>query len=115
MRLKIRITGLVQGVGFRPFIYRLANELGLRGYVLNDPLGVTIEAEAEKEKLDEFLVKIDKEKPPLAKIYSLQHTFLKDAGFKDFEIRKSEETGDKKAFILPDIATCSECVNDIQN
>ncbi len=113
MRLKLRITGLVQGVGFRPFVYRLAKEIGLKGYVLNDAGGVTIEAEDKKEKLDEFLTRIDKEKPALSKIYSLQHTFLKETGFRDFEIRKSKEQGERGASILPDIALCEECLKDI--
>ncbi len=113
MRLKIKITGLVQGVGFRPFIYNLATGLGLSGYVLNDTLGVTIEAEGEKDKLDEFLTKIDQEKPPLSKIYSLQHAYLENSGHTDFQIRQSKDQGDKKAFILPDIATCGECLRDI--
>ncbi|HDZ61839.1 MAG TPA: carbamoyltransferase HypF [Nitrospirae bacterium] len=113
MRLKIKITGLVQGVGFRPFIYNLATGLGLSGYVLNDNLGVTVEAEGEKEKLHEFLTRIDQDKPPLSKIYSLQHTFLENSGHTDFQIRQSEDRGDKKAYILPDIAACGDCIRDI--
>ena len=66
MRLKIQITGLVQGVGFRPFVYRLAEGLGLKGYVLNDSSGVLVEVEGEKQRLDEFLVKIDKDKPRIS-------------------------------------------------
>lgn len=115
MRLKIRIAGLVQGVGFRPFVYRLAKEIRLKGYVLNDTSGVTIEVEDKKEKLDEFLIRIDKEKPALSKIYSLQHSFLEEIGFKEFEIRKSDEQGDKKASILPDIAVCEDCLKDINS
>ena len=122
MRLRINITGLVQGVGFRPFVYRLAKEIGLKGYVLNDTNGVLIEVEDKKEKLDEFLVRINREKPSLAKIYSLQHSFLsasrqgrEEIGFKDFEIRKSKEQGDKRASILPDIAVCGECLKDINS
>ncbi len=127
MRLKIKITGLVQGVGFRPFVYRLAKEAGLTGYVLNDTEGVKIEVEGQKEKLDDFLIRLEKEKPAISKIYSLQHSFLpasrfvslqsgqggENAGFKDFEIRKSQEPGDKKAPILPDISVCNECLKDI--
>jgi hydrogenase maturation protein HypF len=115
VRLRINITGLVQGVGFRPFVYRLANILGLAGYVLNSSTGVCIEVEGEKGVLDEFLIRIEREKPPLANIYSLQHTFLENAGLKGFEIKKSLNTGDKKPFILPDIAVCKECLNDIRN
>jgi hydrogenase maturation protein HypF len=113
MRLKIHITGLVQGVGFRPFIFRMAAESGLPGYVLNDASGVLIEVEGDKEKLDEFLGRIDKEKPGISKIYSLQHAYLEDAGYEKFEIRDSEEQGDRRASILPDISVCEECLNDI--
>ncbi|MEK6528333.1 MAG: acylphosphatase, partial [Nitrospirota bacterium] len=120
MRLKIKITGLVQGVGFRPFIFRLAKELGLKGYVLNDTEGVLTEVEGAKDKLDEFLIRIDKEKPGLSKIFSLQHSFLpasqqggEETGFKNFEILESKKHGEKRAFILPDIAVCDECIRDI--
>jgi len=115
MRLKINITGLVQGVGFRPFVFRLAEELGLRGYVLNDTSGVLIEAEGEKDKLDEFLIRVEKEKPALARIYSLRHTFLEETGFQMFGIKESLEAGEKKALVLPDISVCEECLDDITN
>jgi hydrogenase maturation protein HypF len=115
MRLKLQITGLVQGVGFRPFVYRLANDLNLRGYVLNNTTGVIIEVEGEKQKLDEFLTRIEKEKPDVSKIYSLQHTYLERIGYSGFEIKKSKETGDKRVSILPDIALCKECKEEIIN
>jgi len=113
MRLKIHITGLVQGVGFRPFVFRLAQERGLKGYILNNTTGVQIEIEGDKERLDDFLTALAREKPDLSKIYSLQSTCLKDSGFSDFEIRESQEDGEKRALILPDIATCDDCLNDI--
>ncbi len=113
MRLKLGITGLVQGVGFRPFVFRLAEELGLRGYVLNDTTGVLIEVEGEKDKLDDFLVRIDRDKPDISKIFGLQYTFLEESGFNGFEIRESLEKGQKKAFVLPDISVCEECLNDV--
>ncbi len=115
MRLRIHIAGLVQGVGFRPFVHRLANKIGLKGYVLNNTTGVFIEVEGEKQKLDEFLIKIDKEKPDISKIYSLQHSFLEGTGYREFEIKQSNEEGDKKASILPDIAICRDCAQEIFN
>jgi hydrogenase maturation protein HypF len=116
----MNIAGLVQGVGFRPFVFRLAEELGLNGYVLNDTSGVLIEAEGEKEKLDEFLIRVEKEKPGLARICSLRHTFLEETGleetgFQTFEIKESLEGGEKKVLILPDITVCEECLEDITN
>ncbi|MBI4683187.1 MAG: carbamoyltransferase HypF [Nitrospirae bacterium] len=113
MRLKLQITGLVQGVGFRPFVFRVAEELGLNGYVLNDTSGVLIEVEGDRHKLDKFLLRIDREKPGLSKFYSLQHSYLEEACYKIFEIRESKDQGNKRAPILPDIAVCDECFNDI--
>ncbi|MBI4825535.1 MAG: carbamoyltransferase HypF [Nitrospirae bacterium] len=115
MRLKINITGVVQGVGFRPFIYRLAKEMGLNGYVLNDSGGVTIEAEGEEPLLTEFLLRIEKEKPALSQIFSLRHSFLHDKGFKDFVIKESEKNGEIRVSVLPDIAACDECLKDISD
>ena len=64
-RVYIKIMGAVQGVGFRPFIYRIATEMNLNGFVLNSSKGVQIEAESTKENLDNFILRIDKEKPSL--------------------------------------------------
>jgi hydrogenase maturation protein HypF len=113
MKIRIHISGVVQGVGFRPFVFRLANELGLTGYVLNNPEGVFIEAEGEKKKLDEFLVRIEKEKPEISKIYSLQYVFLEETGADSFEIRVSDETGERRVAILPDIAVCDKCMDEV--
>lgn len=113
MRLKINIIGVVQGVGFRPFIYRLANEMGLKGYVQNDAGGVTIEAEGDEPLLTEFLLRIEKEKPMLSKIYGMHHSFLYDKGFNEFVIKESDMEGEIKVSVLPDIATCDECLKDI--
>jgi hydrogenase maturation protein HypF len=115
MRIRINITGLVQGVGFRPFIHRLASELGLKGYVLNNPEGIQIEAEGDKPSLDEFLIRIERDKPDISKIFSLQHAYLDKTGYEGFEIRSSMEKGERKTSILPDIALCSECTGEITN
>ncbi len=113
MRLKIQISGLVQGVGFRPFCYRLAKKLGLKGYVLNDTTGVVIEIEGPKETLDDFLIRIDRDKPDISKIYSLQHSFLEEIGHKDFKILNSKESGRRTVSVLPDIGLCDECRDEI--
>lgn len=113
MRLKINITGVVQGVGFRPFIFRLAEEMGLKGYVCNDAGGVAIEAEGEEPLLTEFLLRIEKEKPALSKIFSLRHSFLHDKGFNEFVIKESDREGGIRVSVLPDIATCDKCLDDI--
>ena len=112
-RLKVIIHGAVQGVGFRPFIYRLSTELGLRGWVLNSSQGVFIEVEEERPVLEEFLLRLEREKPPRAIIHSLEYSFLDPVGYPDFVIRHSEETGEKTVLILPDIATCPECRREV--
>lgn len=112
-RLHIAIRGAVQGVGFRPFIYRLAAELGFVGWVLNSSEGVFIEVEGEKEKLDSFLLRIEKEKPQRSFIQSLESSFLDAIGYSKFEIRQSDGRGKPTAIVLPDIATCPDCLQDI--
>jgi len=111
-RLRIFIQGSVQGVGFRPFIYKLAKSLKLSGWVLNSSQGVSIEVEGEQKTLEEFLLRIEKEKPPLSFIQSMESSFLDAKGYKNFEIKESEG-GEKTALILPDIATCPDCRKEI--
>ncbi|MDW8241321.1 MAG: carbamoyltransferase HypF, partial [Acidobacteriota bacterium] len=112
-RLRITIRGAVQGVGFRPFVYRLANEMGLPGWVLNSPQGVFIEVEGNAPELETFLLRIEREKPPRSFIQSLEYSFLDPVGYTTFEIRHSDESGEKTALVLPDIATCSDCLREI--
>jgi hydrogenase maturation protein HypF len=113
MRLKLQITGLVQGVGFRPFVFKLAKKLGLRGYVLNNNSGVSIEVEGKKQKLNDFLIRVDRDKPDISTIFSLQHSFIENAGYDSFEIRDSIKDGHKNVSILPDISLCEECAAEI--
>lgn len=113
LRLKVIIRGAVQGVGFRPFVYRLASELKLPGWVSNTAQGVFIEVEGVKEALDQFLLRLQNEKPPRSFIQSLEFSFLDPVGFNSFEIKESESHGPKTALVLPDIATCPECLTDI--
>ncbi len=112
-RAHIAIRGVVQGVGFRPFIYRLATEMGLRGWVSNSPQGVFIEVEGSKSDLDAFLLRIEKEKPAHSSIQSLEFSFLDPIGFINFDIRHSDGAGEKTTLMLPDIATCSDCLREI--
>lgn len=112
-RIKIFVKGAVQGVGFRPFIFKLAGSLGLKGYVLNSPQGVVIEAEGSKVKLDEFISRIRSDKPPVSLIQNISVEELNLNGFKQFEIRKSGEGGQPNAIVLPDIATCKECFDEV--
>ncbi len=112
-RIRVVIRGAVQGVGFRPFVYRLATELGLRGWVLNSAQGVFVEVEGDAERLQLFLKRLETDKPPRAFIHSMEQSVLDPAGYTTFEIRHSEEAGEKSALILPDIATCPDCLREI--
>ena len=113
VRLKMVIRGAVQGVGFRPFVFRLATEMGLAGWVNNSAEGVFIEVEGAKARLDEFLSKLELEKPPRSFIQSLESSWLDALGYVEFEIRESHAGGPKSALILPDIATCPDCLAEI--
>jgi len=112
-RIRIVVRGAVQGVGFRPFVYRLATELELEGWVLNSAQGVFIEGEGPRDSLNRFLLRLEKEKPPRAAVQSFESSFLDPVNYSGFEIRESQESGGKTVLILPDIATCADCVSEI--
>ena len=112
-RLRVEIRGAVQGVGFRPFVYRLAHEHDLRGWVLNDSRGVHIEVEGDKGVLETFLERLPAEIPPRAVLLDLESRWLEPVGFDRFTIEQSVAAGDKTAVILPDVATCSDCLAEV--
>ncbi|CAN5417763.1 carbamoyltransferase HypF [soil metagenome] len=112
-RARVQVRGAVQGVGFRPFVYRLATELSLRGWVNNSSQGVFLEVEGEPSQLRRFLLRLTTEKPPRAVIQSCESVPLDPVGYEDFAIRESEESGGKTALILPDLATCADCRREI--
>jgi len=114
-RIKIVINGAVQGVGFRPFVFNLAKKMNLTGFVLNDSIGVTIEAESTEEVLKVFLLKVQSDKPSLAIISSFKFTYLDLVDYDKFEIRKSTLNKEVSAFILPDIAVCNDCLKELYN
>jgi hydrogenase maturation protein HypF len=112
-RLRIEIHGAVQGVGFRPFVYRLATEHGLAGWVINDTRGVFIEVDGPQPDLERFLARLSAEKPPRAIIQSVDSAWLDAAGYERFEIRHSDDHGAKTVLVLPDIATCADCLAEV--
>lgn len=116
MLAKIKVNGIVQGVGFRPFVYRLATELKLRGYVLNlGDAGVEIEIEGDKKLIELFIHKLKEKKPPLAKISEIKIEYGNEKGYKEFIIRKSkEERKEGTSIIPPDISICNECIKDME-
>ncbi len=111
----ITITGVVQGVGFRPFVYNLADRMGLRGWVLNHSGGVDIEVEGPPETLEAFVAALEAEAPPLARIESLRarEIPLTEAGYERFEIRHSEAQAGRYQLISPDVATCEDCRREL--
>jgi hydrogenase maturation protein HypF len=111
-RVQVRLRGIVQGVGFRPFVYRLAGDLGLAGYVLNSSAGLVAEAEGPAADVDRFAEAIVSEAPPLAWIQESVVAELPPIGEAGFTIRESlAETGEF-ALISPDVATCDACLAD---
>ncbi|MCP2606667.1 carbamoyltransferase HypF, partial [Candidatus Aminicenantes bacterium AC-708-I09] len=113
--VKVTVFGVVQGVGFRPFVYRLAKKLELNGWVKNFGLGVEIWLEdSNSKKFSKFLDLLEKNKPPLSLIKEIKVKKVKAEGFKDFIIKKSEP-GETFVFISPDISVCDECLKEMQN
>ena len=115
-RLRLSIEGAVQGVGFRPYVYRLARELGVDGWVSNDTRGVEIEVEGDTEALERFRDRLPRERPPLATIHRLEAAWLDPDGAapaRGFEIRGSVAGGARTAVVLPDAATCPECLAEV--
>jgi hydrogenase maturation protein HypF len=110
--LHLAIKGAVQGVGFRPFVYRLAKEIELVGWVNNSTEGVFIEVEGTQQQLETFLWRLQTENPIRSQIQNIETSWLKSKGFKTFEILPSTE-GKKTAVVLPDLATCPDCLQEI--
>ncbi len=111
--LRLQIRGAVQGVGFRPFVYRLAHELGLGGWVRNDSRGVELEVEGPRADLERFLERLEAEKPAPAVLQSIAVEWLEPRGHSGFRIRSSTSVSGKSAVVLPDLATCEECRNEL--
>jgi hydrogenase maturation protein HypF len=110
---RIEVQGTVQGVGFRPWIYRLARDLGLGGRVHNDARGVTIEAFGHQEALDRFLQLIEATPPPAAAIRRLTWESIPARAQQPFEIAVSQASEERRASIPPDLATCLDCIAEI--
>lgn len=105
----IHITGIVQGVGFRPFVYNLAGRYGVTGWVANDARGVDIAAEGAAERLTAFIAALQAQAPPLAAIESVTVRPGEPQGYTGFVIRASADGAAKTALVAPDVATCASC------
>jgi hydrogenase maturation protein HypF len=112
-RIVYEIAGIVQGVGFRPFVYKLALKYDLKGFVQNSSFGVMIDIEGNSRNLKMFEDALKSDTPPLAKIDTLQKTKFPPLGRKQFEIKKSKTLESKTALISPDISICKECLADL--
>ena len=112
-RQRIIIEGIVQGVGFRPFIYQLAGRFGLAGSVCNDSRGVTIEVEGEASVLPRFIAAISSEKPPLSVIQSVVAQTLPVQGTAEFKILQSSQDQNRRAQISPDTFVCDDCLQEL--
>ena len=112
--LDIQVKGIVQGVGFRPFVYRLAKKHLVNGWVLNAADGVFIHAEGEGKLLDEFVMELSENPPAAAHVDEIDLAEVPLEGFESFEIRFSDEgTVEETTLVSPDLATCSDCVREL--
>jgi len=115
-RKAIDVTGIVQGVGFRPFVYRLASDCGLSGFIANTPAGVTIEIQGDDSALDTFLARLQSDAPPLAKITSLLPRDVESQPDDSaFRIVASRMDAPPKALISPDVAVCADCLREMMS
>jgi hydrogenase maturation protein HypF len=112
-RARVRVEGTVQGVGFRPYVHRLAGELGLAGYVLNDSRGVLLEIEGSSDAVDGFLARLGQDAPPLAVLERLAVSDCEPTGDGGFEIRPSPHGEPADVPVTPDSATCEDCLREL--
>jgi hydrogenase maturation protein HypF len=110
---RIHITGIVQGVGFRPFVYNQATQQGLTGWVCNTSAGVDIEINGEPDEISTFIQYVKTEAPPLARIDSFEHYQIPINQYESFEIIQSRAVSDAFQPISPDICVCQDCLNEL--
>ncbi|MGE5726602.1 MAG: carbamoyltransferase HypF [Acidobacteriota bacterium] len=113
VRKQIAVSGIVQGVGFRPYVYRLANERQLSGSVCNTPAGVMIEVQGAGEAVDDFLTRLPAQSPPLARITAVSVRDLPCNGDRRFEIVASHGQESVRTLISPDVAICADCLREL--
>jgi hydrogenase maturation protein HypF len=112
---RIHINGIVQGVGFRPFVYSLARRYGLTGWVRNSSAGVDIEVDGSAPVLEAFVADLRSQAPPLARIAGISVTACPSNGHVAFEIRHSQVIPDAFIPISPDVATCEDCLRELRD
>jgi hydrogenase maturation protein HypF len=113
VRARARVEGVVQGVGFRPFVHRLAGELALDGFVLNDERGVVVEVQGERERIDAFLSRLRADAPPLAVVERVLAERVEPTAERGFHILTSVRGGRPSALVPADVATCEACLREL--
>jgi hydrogenase maturation protein HypF len=113
VRASVRVEGVVQGVGFRPFVYSLATRLGLAGWVGNDVDGVFAEVEGAAACVEQFLGLLETQAPPLARVDRVTAAALSPTGAAGFAIVASDRTGRRRALVSADSATCADCLAEL--
>jgi hydrogenase maturation protein HypF len=113
IRTAVRVEGIVQGVGFRPFVYSLATGLGLSGLVGNDLDGVFVEVEGPRAAVEEFLLSLERDAPPLAKIERITTELMTPSGPAPFAIAASDPAGPRRTLVSADTATCADCLREL--
>jgi hydrogenase maturation protein HypF len=113
VRMAIRVQGIVQGVGFRPFVYSLATGLGLAGLVGNDTDGVFAQVEGPESAVAEFLARLEREAPPLARVDRVTATRVPPTGAAGFVVAPSDPAGPRRVLVSPDAATCADCLREL--
>jgi hydrogenase maturation protein HypF len=114
-RIKATVHGMVQGIGFRPYVYHLAQKHQLNGFILNNSLGVEIEVEGETSVIDLFFKEIENNHLPLAQIVSIQKELLPVIEYQNFIIRESISQRQKEALIAPDVCVCEDCLAEMRD
>ena len=113
LRRRVVVRGVVQGVGFRPYVHALATALRLTGHVTNTPDGVVAEVEGEAGDIDRFCARIAPDAPPLARVDTVDHHEVPATGDTAFTILASHGTGPAHTLIPPDTATCAACLREL--
>jgi len=112
-RLRVTLHGAVQGVGFRPFVYRLATEMELTGWVLNSSAGLVVEVEGPTDQLRVFAERLERERPKASVVSARESSWISAEGSSGFRIVASDADSSKSVNVLPDLATCAQCREEL--
>ncbi|WP_221621475.1 carbamoyltransferase HypF [Paenibacillus rhizophilus] len=115
IRVDVQVKGIVQGVGFRPFVYRLAHQHDLKGWVTNDSSGIRLEAEGRRTDIDAFLVSLRASAPPLSHIEELTWELQSPNGYTEFRIKESVGAASHEVHLSPDICVCEDCLAELKD